>query len=206
MWTGAIALVFWAGAVLPIPGDAPDGTPWRLPDEALGARMAPILLLSRPDVQQALEMGPDQVASARASIVELSSRAASLRGRSGADVVASRREVDDSARRWLDENLSADQLGRLGQIELQWEGAAALLSRPTIAASLGLTDEQRSKISESLSRPADPGEGPVDAHRRRHRDAASILNEDQRLRWLAMLGPPFEPGSSRPAEAVASGG
>ncbi|QDV35985.1 hypothetical protein [Tautonia plasticadhaerens] len=206
MWTGMIALTCWAGAALPGPGDAPEGPPWRLPDEALGARMAPILLLSRPDVQHELQMGDEQVASGRGAIVELFARAASLRGRSGADAVASRREVDDSARRWLGENLTAEQLGRLGQIELQWEGAAALLSRPTIAASLGLTDEQRSRLSESLSRPPAPGEGPVDAHRRRHRDAASILTEDQRLRWLAMLGPPFEPGAARAAEAVASGG
>jgi hypothetical protein len=206
MWIGAIALAVSAGIVLPAQDDAPAGPLWRLPDEALGARMAPILLLSRSDVQQSLAMEAGQVESARQAILELSSQASSLRGRSGVDVVSARREVDEAARRWLEANLSAEQLGRLGQIELQWEGAAALISRPTIAASLGLSDDQRTRVADALTGGSTAGEPPIEAHRRRHRDAAAILTEDQRLRWLAMLGPPFEPGPGRSPEAVASGG
>jgi hypothetical protein len=168
--------------------------------------MAPILLLSRPDVQQSLVMEAGQIDSARQAIVELFSQAASLRGQSGVDVVKARREVDETAQRWLEANLSAEQLGRLDQIELQWEGAAALIRRPTIAASLGLTDDQRTRVADALTQAISVGETPVEAHRRRHRDAAAILTEEQRLRWLAMLGTPFEPDSDRSAEAVASGG
>jgi hypothetical protein len=206
MWIGAIALAVSAGIVLPTQDDAPARTLWRLPDEALGARMAPILLLSRPDVQQSLVMEAGQIDSARQAIVELFSQAASLRGQSGVDVVKARREVDETAQRWLEANLSAEQLGRLDQIELQWEGAAALIRRPTIAASLGLTDDQRTRVADALTQAISVGETPVEAHRRRHRDAAAILTEEQRLRWLAMLGTPFEPDSDRSAEAVASGG
>ena len=41
---------------------------------------------------------------------------------------------------------SPEQLGRLDQIDLQWEGAAAMLSRPFLDESLNLTDRQKQKI------------------------------------------------------------
>ena len=189
------------GARPPAPGAS-----WQLPDEALGARIAPILLLSRPDVRAELAADPELAEAASLAIDDLHARAAALRGRSGAEAVAARREVDELASRWIDEHLTAEQRTRLEQLDLQWEGASAMLSRPTIAASLGLSDDQRRQLSGALRPAVAPGEDPLAAHRRRHRNAAALLSEDQRLRWLAMLGPPFEPDAVRTALPASPGG
>ncbi|RUL86214.1 hypothetical protein [Tautonia sociabilis] len=195
MWIGVIALVF----AMPPGPSSPQGPPpersvaWQLPDEALGSRITPILLLSRPDVRRELEMGPEQELAAKQAIDELYRRAAALRGQTGPEAVAARGAVDSAARSWIAEHLTETQRERLGQIDLQWEGPSALVDRAAIAASLNLSDEQRRQIAEAVARPPSPGEGPIDRHRRRHREAALALTDEQRLRWLAMLGPPFEP-------------
>lgn len=174
---------------------------WQLPDEAIGARLSPVLLLSRPDVRAELAISPEQAEAVERAIAELLAQASSLRGRSGPDAVAARRAVDEAAQQWMEGNLSADQQARLAQIDLQWQGASALVARPTIGASLELTEEQRSRITQTLSQGPAPGEAPMQAHHRMHRDAVSVLSEDQRLRWLAMIGSPFEVIEQRAAAA-----
>ena len=52
---------------------------------------------------------------------------------------------------WLITNLSPEQLDRLDQIDLQWEGPAAMLTRPFYDESLSLTREQREKLTSCLT-------------------------------------------------------
>ncbi|WP_152052895.1 hypothetical protein [Tautonia marina] len=172
---------------------------WQLPDEAIGARLSPVLLLSRQDVQAELTITAEQAAAVERAIAELLAQASSLRGRSGPDAVAARRAVDEAAQQWIEGNLSADQQARLAQIDLQWQGASALVSRPTIAASLELTEDQQRRIVQTLTQGRAAGEDPLQAHHRMHRDAVSVLSEDQRLRWLAMIGSPFDVVEQRAA-------
>lgn len=166
----------------------------QVPDEAIGARLSPILLLSRTDVRQELELTAEQSEAVFRAIGAFHSRAETLRGQAGPEAIAQRREIDEEAGRWIAERLNEEQRARLDQIDLQWHGASALVSRPTIAASLELTAEQRTQIQQALARGALAGEDPVQAHRRLQRDAVAVLDEQQRLRWLSMVGRPFEPG------------
>lgn len=167
----------------------------QVPDEAIGVRLSPILLLSRADVRQELALNVDQVEAVFQAIGTFHEKAETLRGRSGPEAIAARREIDEEAGRWIAETFSEEQRARLDQIDLQWQGASALIARPTIAASLELTDEQRSQIQQTLGRGPLAGEDSLQAHRRIQRDAVAVLDEQQRLRWLAMVGRPFEPGS-----------
>src|SRR5262249_39724786 len=124
---------------------------WALPDARLGVRTAPLLLLSRPDVQVELRLEPAQIAQARGTIEELTRRAVTLKGKSGPAVVAERREIDEAQVDWLGRNLTGNQLIRLRQIELQWEGPSAMLSRPSVAEHLRLTAEQRQLLARMIS-------------------------------------------------------
>ncbi|MEW4568798.1 hypothetical protein AB1L88_13105 [Tautonia sp. JC769] len=173
-------------------GPGSGASSWQLPDEAIGARLSPVLLLSRQDIQRELAITPEQAVALERAIAELLAQAASLRGQSGPDAVAARRAVDEAAQQWIAANLSDEQQARLAQVDLQWQGASALVSRPTIAASLELTEDQQRRIVATLNQGAAPGEAPITAHHRMHRDAVGVLTEDQRLRWLAMIGSPFE--------------
>src|SRR5205823_9179944 len=74
-----------------------------------------------------------------------------LRGKTGHAVMTERRAIDEAQAEWLARNLSGNQLARLRQIELQWEGARAMLSRPTIAEYLKLTPEQRQMLVRTIT-------------------------------------------------------
>lgn len=194
-----------AAALAPIAA-AGEGA-WELPDAALGVRVAPILLLSRGDVQRELGIDPTTAAAVADAIVDFYGRAAALRGRSGPEAVAARRALDESVGRWVAEHLTAEQRGRLDQLDLQWEGAAALITRPTVAESLGLSTEQRGQIAEALGAlPPSAGdhESRLAAHLAAHRAAVALLTDEQRTRWEAILGPVFEPILPPAPEATAA--
>ena len=185
-------------------GGAEPASSWQLPDAALGARIAPILLLSRPDVRSDLALDEDDHQAARRAILELYARAASLRGTSGAEAVAARRAIDGAAERWLDDHLSVTQRSRLDQLDLQWEGVSALLTRPTLAASIALTDEQRETLAAIAGRRPrllKQGRMPVDAHLEIGRAARAVLSENQRRRWESFVGPGLLDDRSSTAEA-----
>jgi len=110
----------------------------------------------------------------------------------------------------LDQILDKDQRTRFHEIELQVEGARAML-RPEIAEKLGLSDDQRQSIEQVVQRhaadmrpprpPQDGEEGrppappSPDAMRRAHeqvnREAMAVLTEGQRKTWKSMTGKPF---------------
>src|SRR4029079_250908 len=77
-----------------IPARAPGAEPPPLPDSRLGVRTAPLLLLSRPDVQADLGLTPEQTSSAQRTITALYVQATALKGRPDAEVLAARRAID----------------------------------------------------------------------------------------------------------------
>ncbi len=88
--TWICALLLLGGAV----ARAGDGAPKDPLDARLGVRTAPLLLLSRADVQADLAMSPEQIAGAEHAIRELHARAEALRGRPNTpEVVAGARPL-----------------------------------------------------------------------------------------------------------------
>ena len=140
-----------AFALLAMATGRASGAEWVLPDDRLGIRTAPLLLLSRPDVQADLKLDRSQVLGAQNQINELTRRALALRGKTGTAVVADRRAIDEAQLEWLGKNLTGNQLERLWQIELQWEGASALLGRPMVAEYLRLTPEQQGSLAAIIA-------------------------------------------------------
>src|SRR5690349_8011233 len=85
-----------------------------VPETRLGLRVAPLVLLGRPDVRADLQMTPEQEESARQTLEQLFSRALTLRGKPDTpEVIAARRGIDAAQQRWLVEHLSVTQQERL---------------------------------------------------------------------------------------------
>ncbi|QEH33679.1 hypothetical protein OJF2_21850 [Aquisphaera giovannonii] len=168
---------------------------WSLPDSRIGTRTAPLLLLSRADVQAELRLGGEQVAGLRTIIADLTRRGLALRGKTGPAVVVERRAIDQAQLDWLGENLSRNQLDRLEQLEIQWEGPGAMLSRPRVAEYLRLTDEQRQSLAKVIAErntalardPASAGKESASFH---GRIMASLSASQQEL-WYRLLGTPL---------------
>jgi hypothetical protein len=140
-----------------------------------------------------LRLEPGQIAGVHTVINELTQRALSLRGKSGPTVVAERRAIDEAQADWLAKNLTGNQLNRLRQIELQWEGSGAMLSRPTVSEYLRLTSEQRQILARAISeRNTQRSRGkltPTDEQVLAQR-AQSILSKTQQDLWADLLGSP----------------
>jgi hypothetical protein len=164
-----------------------------------------LLLLTRPDVQADLKLEAEQVASLHKAIDELSQRAQALRGKTGSEVVAERRAIDDAQGRWLTANLSEEQISRLGQIDLQWEGTSALISRPGVVEMLKLSPVQVREltrvISERNAHFFKNGYNPAEESETRRKSLA-VLTNPQLQSWNGMLGErcKFEVSTAPPAE------
>ncbi len=192
------------------PGSGPAvAETWTLPDWSRGFRFAPILLLSRADVQADLRMKPDQVADAARVIADTRRKGASLTRQSGQDVVERRRAVDEEQRTWLETKLTEDQVERLTQIDLQWEGVAAIATRPAVGEALSLSEAQKAAVGRALAERNQQRRKPDD----RKRDPAAIensfieqvwatLNDGQKRRWEKMLGRSFAVVASAPGRSI----
>jgi hypothetical protein len=178
-------------------GSGPAARAVTVPDELFNRRTAPLLLLSRPDIRADLGLTAKQVADADAAISYLHDRAAELRGKTGPQAIAARRAVDEAQRDWFVANLTPEQRDRLIQIDLQWEGHSALVSRPVVADALGLSNEQRAALKRAVeARDAARAAGRSGQSTDEQvlvRQALSVLTPAQRERWWAMLGRPFVP-------------
>jgi len=185
-----------------LPGRSVAGD-WSLPDSRMGVRTAPLLLITRPDVQADLKLEAEQVASLHKTIDELSQRAQALRGKTGAEVVAERRAIDDAQGRWLTTNLKEEQISRLGQIDLQWEGSSALISRPGVIELLNLNPTQvrelTSLISERNAHLSKTGYNPAEESEARRKSLA-VLTNPQLQAWNGLLGERCNFTTARPAE------
>ena len=177
------------------PAQAPDGESM-VSDDRLGRRVAPLLLLGRPDIRADLKLTTEQATSAHRAIADLYRRALATQGLAGAEALAARRSVDEAQRKWIEAELTGDQRARLDQLDLQWEGPAALVSRPAIASTLALQADQRAVLDAAVRRRdglrQQYGPRAADDHTLT-RQALTILNPEQRATWLAMLGVPFVP-------------
>jgi hypothetical protein len=172
-----------------------------LSDDRLGTRAAPLILLTRPDVRADLDLSVEQATDADAAIRDLYRRAEALRGQGdSAQVLAARRAIDEAGRDWLAAHLSEDQQTRLGQIDLQWEGPAALATRAPLAAALGLTRDQTQALRAAVDESRRSGPG---SERRLAETTLGVLTPDQRDRWKAMLGRPFAVQIAEKAKPVA---
>ena len=166
---------------------------WSLPDTRLGIRTAPLLLLSRPDVQADMRLEPVQISGIHDTINELTRRALALRGKTGPAVITERRSIDEAQAEWLASNLSGNQLARLRQIELQWEGARAMLSRPTVADYLKLTPEQRQTLVRTITQAnfkRSRGSSAPQDEQAVNDAARSVLSKIQQELWANLLGTP----------------
>lgn len=186
-------LVFLALAMPPGPCL---GSPPLIPDSRLGSRTAPLLLLSRPDVCADLGLDDKQRVEAEGVVTAIYTKAATLVGKRGPEVVASQRAIDASAEQWLKTHLSDTQRRRLVEIDLQWEGPSALISRPVIADHIGLTPEQRARLKRAITdRDRRRGQGGdwQGIEHQLGQEARALLTPEQRERWYAMLGRRFTP-------------
>jgi hypothetical protein len=162
-------------------------------DDRLGNRTPRLFLLMRSDVQADLGLSPAKVVEINRAAPVLYRRALRLKGKTGTGVVAARRELDEVEARWLIAHLTPDQLLRLDQIDLQWEGAGALLDRTLINEDLGLTRDQQETVVRYIKeadaqRP--PGGRSLDEHINLTRRAISALSDKQKTVWIHLLGPP----------------
>ena len=85
---------------------------------------------------------------------------------------------------------------RIDQIDLQWEGPSALVTRGVLAEELGLTPPQKAAIEAAIARRNELRRRPEqarEAERELARTALAALDPARRERWRAMLGRPFVP-------------
>jgi len=153
------------------------------------------LLLSRADVRADLGLDAKQTAEAEHVMTVLHAKAAALRGKEGGDVVAARKRIDNEEQLWLKSHLTEPQYGRLHQIDLQWEGPSALISRPVIATRLRLTRPQVEALRNAVgrrNRERDPAKHDHMVEANFERMAMTILNEPQQEQWKHLIGEPFK--------------
>jgi hypothetical protein len=161
-------------------------------DDRLGMRTVPILLVCRPDVQKDLGINPKQAELCKTAARVFYERAFKLRGRNDAGARAARRQIDLDTTNWLGSFLTPQQLDRLEQIDLQWEGASAMYSRPMLDESLQLTPAQQQQVKQSIAQGnaqrAQAGWSYED-HVNQTRIAISFLDARQKELWIHAIGP-----------------
>ena len=195
MIVAAISSLTWAG-------DVPDA---QLPDSRLGRPVQPLLLLSRTDVRTELNMSAEQASSAERAIRSFYVQAATLRGKPNTqDTVNARRAVDEAAVGWIETQLATEQRTRLTQIQLQWEGPAALAKRPVVAETLSLSPEQKATLARAIkTRDEARDRGDADAEYNLGQEVLRSLSKTQGESWRQMMGKPFTFRSVRTAQAQA---
>ncbi len=191
-WTVVPTLVVFGLALLQFTGRARADEPL---DDRLGIRTAPIFLLTRSDIQADLKIDPKLAAACRHVAASIRHKASVLKGAKFPAIVAARRSIDEEMSQWLITNLTPQQLDRLEQVELQWEGPAAMLTHPFYEESLSLTRDQREKLTSYLTEARAQrahGTWTYEDHHELTRKALTILSEKQRHLWVRILGEPCQ--------------
>jgi hypothetical protein len=188
-------------------GGSSQAKDWSLPDESRGSRVAPLFLLSRPDVREDLRIAPDQVAEIDKAIVDLFEKAAALKGKTGQAAIEARKAVDEGEKAWLEKHLAPDQIDRLWQVDLLWEGPASIVTRPTVAEALALSDEQKAALHTALRERNAMRDKTKDIAAANHQFGAralTILSKGQKERWADMVGHPIGHKPATPTAATAA--
>jgi hypothetical protein len=184
-----------------------------LTDDRAGYPTAPILLLSREDVRRDLGLDTRQTAAAREAVATLLSKASALRGQKSesAELAAARREIDQAQLAWIEHYLSGNQQARLVQLELQWEGLSALVTRPSIASEVRLTDAQRKALLPLVllrHRHRIQGQPTADDDHALATQVEQTLTASQKELWASLQGLPLnrlpQPAASADAPATAT--
>jgi hypothetical protein len=165
-----------------------------LTDDRRWIGTAPLLLLSRPDVRAEVGLDANQAADADRTLNALYEQALALKGRQGPEERNRKRAIDEAGEQWLQTRLSVAQRKRFSQIDLQWEGASALITRPVLADHLRLTSEQHARLSEAINARNNKRAAGADLWECEHlllEQTRAILTTEQSQRWIAMLGPRF---------------
>jgi hypothetical protein len=189
-WKISRSLVIMGLAVCGLTRHALGGEPT---DDRLGMRTVPIFLLARSDVQKDLGLTPKQGEECKHAAFTFYDRAFHIRGRKDAGAQAARKAIDFEMSAWLDKFLTPEQLDRLEQIDLQWEGASAMLSRPFLDDSLKLTPAQKDKVQACIA--AGKAQRAVEGwsyenHVNQTRTAIAYLDARQRSLWIGLIGRP----------------
>jgi hypothetical protein len=176
-------------------------------DDRLGIRTVPLFLLLRADIQDDLHLDSKQISICKKEAQALFERALQVRGVTGQGAEAARRDLNARQTHWLQAALQPAQLARLEKIDLQWEGARAMLSRPFLDDSLNLSEQQRQKVKELVqAAEAKRATGPwlYEQHTELTRQAIAVLNEHQKELWIHLLGPPCQFRIGQPAVSSAA--
>ena len=132
---------------------------------------------------------------------QLIERGFQVKGKSGPEAEAMRRDIDETMKEWLHQNLDEAQDRRLFQIGIQWEGASAF-RHPSVADHLELLPAQRERIDRILKernqRQIAGRLGPSEFDRFSG-EAIAVLHPLQKQRWNRLLGPPCHFTIRRPA-------
>ncbi len=185
-------------------GGSSQAKDWSLPDESRGTRVAPLFLLSRPDIREDLRISAEQVAEIDKAIVELFEKAKELKGKTGPAAIEARKAVDEGEKAWLEKHLTPDQIDRLWQVDLLWEGPASMATRPVVAEALALSDEQKAALHTALRERNAMRDKTKDVAAANHQfgvRALTILSNGQKQRWAEMVGHPI---AHKPATPTAS--
>jgi hypothetical protein len=202
--------------------DAPAERPQGPSPEEVRRQLVPILgptfLIFRRKVQDELQLSAEQRQKLQdrlsVTVQDLRQFLQKLEGVAPEDrekeLAAYRERAQEKLTAFLEGALKRDQLGRLGQLELQQHGLFALL-RPDVAAELKLTDEQRRQLqavmqeletrvralfqkAQAEGNPADLGPQVMKLRREHERRLEGVLSDAQKQRWREMLGKPIDPG------------
>ena len=166
---------------------------WCLPDDRLGIRTAPLLLLSPLTFRSIYDSNGHRSWELKTRSMSANTSSPDPARQDGAAVVAERRAIDEAQLDWLSNNLTGNQLERLRQIELQWEGVPAMLAAPWSAVISSSLRNSSKRWHESS--PSGTGfEHKAARHRKLSRlftEKPSVLSNSQKELWANLLGTPF---------------
>jgi hypothetical protein len=189
-----------------------------------GMRMPSTVLLRMPEVQKELSINDDQKGKLQDVATEIrqdmqkemqsggqrpniQDMTDEERNKFFADMRARSEKLNKSADEKLGKVLTSDQLSRLKELQLQSQGANALVT-PDVVAKLTITSDQKSKIQDIIqkSRPQGGGFDPnatdeerqAAAKERREarakalKDSLAVLTDEQRTNFSKMTGKEFK--------------
>jgi hypothetical protein len=187
-----------------------------------GPRMGGLFLLRIPEVQQELKMTQPQIQKLDAKQQEVMEEMRNamqevggpqgLQGMSPEDRNKLMQKMQSIQQKAIADVLDAQQQKRFHQIELQSQGAMALM-RPEIASELKLSSDQQTKMRQIVQAGMEEQRklaqgvdfrNMTDEERQKlffqsraiqkstNEKLLAVLTEAQRKQWAAMIGPPFK--------------
>lgn len=164
-----------------------------------------LTLAMRDDVRKEIGLTDEQASKLREKLREIMPQPSANGERPNVNPEELAKKAEAAAKSVL----TAAQLKRLGELQLQREGATAM-ARKEVADKVGLPEATRAKIESMVSqhnerirqqfgeRPASQEEAQKRAEEMRkgreklRSDILALLTQEQKAKWEALLGKPFE--------------